>query len=239
MSLLLDAGTSWSKVISLKGELDQLKGYEVDNISYTSKLGEKFRGNTYILPSAKLRELDLKFDYLTGHNTKTLAKDSAEILNEILALAYGALKIDKNLTGTVLDIGSRDTKTIEFKDGVYKDLDWNSSCGSSTGATLEMLLSFYGLKLEDLSFNEEKYSITCGIFAMEKIMDDIANGIESKVAIAKFIHGLAYNAYKFAGNPHSLYLSGGFCQNSCFIDSLNKYTKVQPLGRFVLLNGLY
>ena len=69
-------------------------------------------------------------------------------------------------------------------------------------------------------------------------MDDIAKGIDANVAISKFIHGLAYNAWNFAKNPEKLCISGGFCDNPCFIESLKQYCEVVPLGRFVLVEGL-
>ena len=117
-------------------------------------------------------------------------------------------------------------------------MDWNTSCASSTGATVEMLLKFYDLGVKDLSFEPEKFNITCGIFGLEKIMDAISKGEKSSVAVSKFVHGLAYNAWKFAKHPEKLYLSGGFCENKCLVDSLKNYCEVVLLGRFVLCEGL-
>ena len=114
----------------------------------------------------------------------------------------------------------------------------NTSCASSTGATVEMLLKFYEVKTEDLKFTSEKFNVTCGIFGMEKIMDSISNGESAEDAISKFIHGLAFNAWNFAKRPEKLYLSGGFCENKCLVDSLKKYCEVEVLGRFVLCEGL-
>ena len=117
-------------------------------------------------------------------------------------------------------------------------MDWNASCASATGATIEMLLKFYNVKAEDLSPVDEKYNITCGIFGLEKIMDDISHGMDANIAISKFIHGIAYNAFNFTKTPEKLYISGGFCENKCFLKSLSKYTEVVPLGRYILVDGL-
>ena len=117
-------------------------------------------------------------------------------------------------------------------------MDWNTSCASSTGATVEMLLKFYNLKREDLSFNPEKFAVTCGIFGLEKIMDDISNGNNPQEAISKFVHGIAYNAWNFAKKTDKIYLSGGFCDNKCFVESLKNYCEVITMGRFVLCEGL-
>lgn len=57
-------------------------------------------------------------------------------------------------------------------------------------------------------------------------------------SISKFVHGIAYNAWTFAQKPEKIYLSGGFCENECFVNSLKKYCDVILLGRFVLCEGL-
>ena len=158
--------------------------------------------------------------------------------NEIIALANGAKKLGVSPDATVLDLGSRDAKWINFKDGKFHDMDWNTSCASSTGATVEMLTKFYDITPDDLKYDNEKFTVTCGIFGMEKIMDSISNGIKPAEAISKFVHGIAYNAWTFAKRPDKIYLSGGFCENKCFTDSLSNYTEVIPLGRFVLCEGL-
>ena len=141
--------------------------------------------------------------------------------------------------GVILDMGSRDSKWAKFQNCNFKDLDWNNSCSSSTGATVEMLLKFYNINVKELSFQKEKYTITCGIFGLEKIMDDIAKGSEAKEAVSKFVHGIAFNAWNFAKKPEKIYLSGGFCENKCFMDSLSNYCEVIPLGRFILCEGLF
>jgi activator of 2-hydroxyglutaryl-CoA dehydratase len=117
-------------------------------------------------------------------------------------------------------------------------MDWNTSCASSTGATVEMLLKFYDVNMGELKFNLTKFPVTCGIFGLEKIMDDISQNTEPAEAISKFVHGIAYNAWSFAKKPEKLYLSGGFCENKCFVDSLKHYCKIELLGRFVLCEGL-
>ena len=206
----IDAGTTYSKIIA----------FDTEKNSITKK----------ILLSSEISKSNMQFEKTCGHMLKN---DE----NEIIALANGAKKyIDEN--ATVLDLGSRDAKWIKFCNGKFKDMDWNTSCASSTGATVEMLLKFYNLTLKDLKFQEEKYVVTCGIFGLEKIMDDISRGISANIAVSKFVHGIAYNAWSFAKKPEKIYLSGGFCENECFVKSLEKYCKVKKLGRFVLCEGL-
>ena len=221
MKLYLDAGTTYSKIITDKTVFDEkfLK-IQKDGMYY------------YILPSKVIKSENIVPVSSCGHMS-----NSNE--NEIIALAKGSKKRNIEDNATVLDLGSRDAKWIRFKEGRFHDMDWNTSCASSTGATVEMLMKFYDIKSEDLKYDDEKFAVTCGIFGMEKIMDSISSGIQPAEAVSKFIHGIAYNAWNFAKQPEKIYLSGGFCENKCFVDSLHSYCDVIPLGRFVLCEGLF
>ena len=218
--IYLDAGTTYSKVISDKDCLD--KQYFVM---------QKNGFNYYILPSDVMKNKNILPNKSCGHMS-----DATE--NEIIALALGAQAYVDKEDATILDLGSRDSKWIRFKNGRFYDMDWNTSCASSTGATVEMLLKFYNVIPEKLKYNDDKFSVTCGIFGMEKIMDSIANGLEPAESISKFVHGIAFNAWNFAKRPKKIYLSGGFCENKCLVDSLAQYCEVKNLGRFILCEGL-
>jgi len=210
----LDAGTTWSKILTVE---DDKKTYK-------------------ILKTAELKNLNIEFEAATGHSNSFANIKHYE--NEVVALARGAKKW-LDLENIVLDLGSRDIKWVKFKDKKFSDMDWNTNCASATGATIEMLLKFYNVDVKDLEPSEEKYAVTCGIFGLEKIMDDVAKGALPKIAISKFIKGIAYNAWNFTKKPEVLCISGGFCENECFIKSLSAYCKVIPLGRFILVDGLY
>lgn len=246
--LIIDAGTTWSKIFEIyeKNEIFsqnfQLNKFAHDSNNYIFRDSDKniINGKIYLIPSRELNKMPIYFDGATGHMAKNKLKPDSKYENEIIALACGSKKLIAELNdATIIDIGSRDIKWIKFQNGKYKDLDWNGACGSATGATLEMLYKFYDLNNLNIQPNKEKIPITCGVFGMEKIMDLIANGTNPADAIAMFIHGLAYNTWNFAKNPEKLYLSGGFCENECFIKSLNYYCEVIKLGRYALLEGLY
>ena len=219
--IYLDAGTTYSKIIT-------------DEKQFDDEFFIKQDGNSayYILPSRIIKAQNIVPTRSCGHMS-----NASE--NEIIALAQGAKKRDISSNATVLDLGSRDAKWIKFKDGKFHDMDWNTSCASSTGATVEMLLKFYGVRAEELAFSEEKFAVTCGIFGMEKIMDSISAGVKPSEAISKFVHGIAFNAWNFCKKPEKIYLSGGFCDNKCLVDSLKNYCEVELLGRFVLCEGLF
>ncbi len=229
-NIVLDAGTTWAKIIEAEGS-DKMSSFSQYLVREASS--KKY----YILPSSVLKNIDFKFDRATGHMSKSLIREESDYENEIIALVQG-FKKQVQEDAIILDLGSRDSKWVQFKDSQFKDLDWNSSCSSSTGATIEMLLKFYNLTEKDLNTTIEKYVITCGIFGLEKIMDDIASGGSAKEAVSKFVHGIAHNAWNFAKKPEKIYLSGGFCSNKCFVESLSRYCSVEPLGRFLLCEGL-
>ena len=218
--IYLDAGTTYSKIIT-----------DMDCFEKQFLVCEKKDMFYYILPSNLIKTLNISPDASCGHMS-----NASE--NEIIALAQGAQKREIEDDATILDLGSRDAKWIRFKAGKFQDMDWNTSCASSTGATVEMLLKFYDVKPNELVFTPEKFTVTCGIFGMEKIMDSISSGIKPSEAISKFVHGIAYNAWNFAKRPEKIYLSGGFCENKCLVDSLKNYCEVESLGRFVLCEGL-
>ncbi len=219
--IYLDAGTTYSKIITDEKQFDDEFFIKQDgNFAY------------YILPSRIIKAQNIVPTRSCGHMS-----NASE--NEIIALAQGAKKRDISSNATVLDLGSRDAKWIKFKDNKFHDMDWNTSCASSTGATVEMLLKFYGVRAEELAFDEEKFAVTCGIFGMEKIMDSISAGVKPSEAISKFVHGIAFNAWNFCKKPEKIYLSGGFCDNKCLVDSLKNYCEVELLGRFVLCEGLF
>ena len=218
--LYLDAGTTYSKIITDKNCFnEQFLVCKKNNLFY------------YILPSSTIKSLNLSPNRSCGH-----MMNSDE--NEIVALAKGAKRKNIDSNATMLDLGSRDAKWIRFKDNKFHDMDWNTSCASSTGATVEMLLKFYDIKPEELIFTSEKFVVTCGIFGIEKIMDAISKGEKPSLAVSKFVHGIAFNAWNFAKRPEKIYLSGGFCENKCLVDSLKNYCEVITLGRFVLCEGL-
>ena len=249
--LLIDAGTSWCKVLELYDTEYSAKDSPLNEISqdyrlnvfdkdFIDKSGEKKNGRIFLFPSNLLYKTNLFFDHATGHMVKNRIKQNGSYENEVIALAYGAKKTIPDFeNATILDLGSRDIKWVKFKEGKYKDLDWNGNCGSATGATVEMLCKFYNVDPSNIPIQNERIPVICGVFAMEKIMDAIASNIPAEIAIARYIRGIAYNTWKFARQPEKLYLSGGFCMNTCFVKSLELYCEVISLGRFVLLEGLY
>lgn len=181
------------------------------------------------------RELDRSFcaDLATGHNA---ARRSRRSINELTALARGGQQLVNRSDFVLLDCGSRDIKFVRFREGKVVDMGWNAECGASMGFTIELLSAYYRLDYGTIPVPATGFSITCGVLGMSHIFDAVISGASEVEAVAKFVRGIALNAYRFANEPDELYLSGGLCDNPLFIASFP--CRILPLGRFVLLEGL-
>ena len=181
------------------------------------------------------REFDrgLRVDIATGHNGKSYAD---YYVNELTALARGGEKLIGEDSYTLLDCGSRDIKFVRYEQGQVKDMGWNAECGASMGFTIELLEKYYDLDFSTLAVPASSFSVTCGVLGMSHIFDAVINGQSESEAVARFVKGIALNAFNFAGKPERVYLSGGLCDNPLFVRSFP--CTLLPLGRFVLLEGL-
>ncbi len=185
-----------------------------------------------LLPTRDL-ERSIRVDVATGHNGKRYA---GKYVNELTALAKGGEVLIPSEGFTLLDCGSRDIKYVRYDKGKVKDMGWNAECGASMGFTIELLEKYYSLDFSQLEVPSSSFSVTCGVLGMSHIFDAVVNGESEATAVARFVKGIALNAYSFAGKPKTLHLSGGLCDNPLFVSSFP--CEVIALGRFVLLEGL-
>ncbi len=207
-----DAGSSWCKVFETGDDSVQ------------------------IIPTRTLAADDTRFAWGTGH---TARKRSTRFENDLVALTRGALALVEDSDFTMLDLGSRDAKLVSFRGRRPVKLDWSVGCAAATGATVEMIGRFYEIDFDAIEIGDSWTSVTCGTYAVERIMDAVSGGDPVEQAIGRFVHGLARNAFSFAGKPERLYLSGGFTLNAAFLSAVGRYTEVVPMGRTVPLAGLF
>ncbi|WP_446009961.1 ATPase [Candidatus Electrothrix sp.] len=208
--LLADFGTSYTKLFTTDQE----------------------NSNPRVVPTRELAPT-FKADLATGHNAKRRGKES---INELIALAKGGNCLIPESNAVLLDCGSRDIKCIRYQKGEVADMGWNAECGASMGFTIELLESYYKIDYSQVAVPATGFSVTCGVLGMSHIFDAVVTGSSETEAVAKFVWGIARNAFRFAGSPNRLYLSGGLCDNPLFLGCIP--CEVVPLGRFVLLEGL-
>jgi activator of 2-hydroxyglutaryl-CoA dehydratase len=206
---LADFGTTWTKL------MDTQSGEKV--IKPTRQLGK------------------YKADIATGHNAR---RRSRRQVNELSALTYGGIRRLGPGPWTLIDIGSRDMKLVQVKNGLPVRMDWNNTCGAMTGFTLELLGRYFELDFNSIQPAKKVLPITCGVLGMERLFDKIASGMEIIEAMARFTRGMAQFAHAFMHRPEHFYLSGGMCENELFMKSFPSDTQVEALGRFLLLEGL-
>jgi activator of 2-hydroxyglutaryl-CoA dehydratase len=186
-----------------------------------------------VITATRKLEKNCRVDIATGHNGQRFAN---QYVNELIALARGGEALIDEKEYVLLDCGSRDIKFINYGDGKVQDMGWNTECGASMGFTIELLEKYYDLDYRNMPPPKRTFSITCGVLGMSHIFDAVISGIPVAEAVASFIKGIAVNAYRFAGSPKKLYLSGGLCDNPVFVNSFP--CEIVPMGRFVLLEGL-
>ncbi len=207
--LLADFGTSYCKILDTAADREP-------RIVATRDLAPSFAA-----------------DLATGHNA---GRRSRRSINELTALARGGERLIAERDFLLLDCGSRDIKYVRYRDGRVADMGWNAECGASMGFTIELLASYYRIDYRTVAVPATGFSITCGVLGMSHIFDAVVSGASETEAVARFVRGIALNAYRFAGSPETLYLSGGLCDNPLFVGSFP--CRIIPLGRFVLLEGL-
>lgn len=210
--VIADCGSTWTKIL------------DVDS------------GDLEIISTKDLvKRRNALFDVATGH----CGRGRCRIFeNELVALARGGLSMVDDDDFSLVDVGGRDVKFVRFRGRKVEKLDWNLACGSTTGATVELLGRYYDVEFGALPPSPKWVNVTCGVFGMERVLEQISLGTPPEESVAMFLHGLVRNVFDFVGRPSRLYLSGGFCDNPCFLKTIEGYCWVVPLGRTVPLEGL-
>jgi hypothetical protein len=222
----------FSKSLSLQPEESYLIMLLADFGTTYCKLWDTTTPDPQLLPTKEIGQ-GLRVDIATGHNGR---RRSTLFVNELTALARGGNALIDAESFTLLDCGSRDIKFITSEQGKVVNMGWNAECGASMGFTIELLEQYYQLDFTTMQVPANSFSVTCGVLGMSHIFDAVVNGESEALAVARFVKGIALNAYAFAGSPEVLYLSGGLCDNPLFVASFP--CQVICLGRFVLLQGL-
>lgn len=213
--LLVDAGTSYLKIYNKEDN-----SYKIIKLIDIDKINKE------------------NFILSTGHN-KNIFYNSKKF-NELVCLSKGVMQISTEKSFSIIDIGSRDIKQIEFNNNKFVKCDWNSSCGAMIGFTLELLANYFNINYNNLEMVDKSIDITCGLLGVSNFFDLITkNNHNIDFAMSALMHGVAKYIYNFCDKENFLYISGGLSENKLFINYLSQYHKnIEPVGRFVLIEGL-
>ena len=210
--IYLDAGTTYSKVISTENCLSEQFLVDVRDENYY-----------YIVPSSIIKTSDIVPNRSCGHMS-----NASE--NEIIALAKGAQKLEIDSDATILDLGSRDAKWIRFKDGKFHDMDWNTSCASSTGATVEMLMKFYGVNENELKYDAEKKEFVYENFS-ELLKDQYGNEKEVSWLVKDAIQEQYFCADKDAIQMMPLMAKNNLL---CYLIDTSKFEHLEEMKKIII-----
>jgi activator of 2-hydroxyglutaryl-CoA dehydratase len=188
---LLDAGTTYAKILDEKGL----------RILRSEAVPDGFRA-----------------DRACGHNAERFGD---AVVNELVALTHGGRALIKEEEFVLVDVGARDMKVVRWEKGKLKSCDWNDSCGALCGFGVELLGMHFHLDWKTMEATQEGLHVTCGIFALSELFDRIAGGTSVDRAASMFLRGLAELTHRFAGRPRRLHLSGGLCENPLFLASFD------------------
>lgn len=209
--LLVDAGTSYTKVMDLdNGARDIMP----------TKDAKRFLAGKNIIAA-------------TGH----LNLEGGMLrINELVALAEGGMALVEENDFTLLDCGARDVKYVKVSGRRVTGMDWNTECGAFTGQVIELLARYFEIDPPSVPRGVDKIPVVCGVLGMTNMFDLISQGESHETAFARFLRGIAFNCETLVGRPDRIYFSGGLCENRPFLDSFS--CEAVPLGRHVLLEGL-
>ncbi len=185
----------------------------------------------YVVPSHKWKELLDKIPpvcstYSTGYfRSSVVAKRSC---TEITAAMYGAEHLlDGKTMDVLIDVGGQDTKVIDNR---KTDFKLNDKCSAGTGAFLEFIAQYLGVKVEDLGTLHHKaaggsvnINSTCSVFALSEIVSHLVEEQELEVVIAGVHHAFASKISRMIPDDvESVGLLGGPALNSGVVDALEQ-----------------
>lgn len=186
-----------------------------------------------------------------GHIRDLLAEKDLDVEDpdiKVVATGYGRIAVpyaNKSVTeitchgkgaarlfgedGTVIDVGSQDTKVISLSHGRVTKFLMNDKCAAGTGRFLEVMANRLGVSQEELSRlaaagQPTKITSMCTVFAESEVIslvgkgeprENIANGV-----IESVVSRVSSLAAQGTGAPY--FLTGGLCENAYIVSQLSK-----------------
>ncbi|UCD54587.1 MAG: 2-hydroxyglutaryl-CoA dehydratase [Dehalococcoidia bacterium] len=181
-----------------------------------------------------LEQADLPFDEIsyviaTGYGRVNVPFADREI-TELTCHARGVVSFFPNVR-VAIDIGGRDAKGLQIKDGKLVNFVMNDKCAAGTGRFLEIVADALGLTVEDLgdisskSTNKVKVSSTCTIFAQQEIVSRISEGVPLEDILAGLHDAIASRVARMVRRlkiEPDVVLTGGVAKNIGMVNAMKE-----------------
>jgi predicted CoA-substrate-specific enzyme activase len=182
---------------------------------------------------------DIKFSITSTHNWKELVTgiDGDNIvstgyfrnsvphrasLTELTAAIFGARHYFPNAE-VIVDIGGQDTKVIDVRNNNFLI---NDKCSAGTGAFLEFVANYFGIRLDELGSLHAKavripdINNTCGVFALSEMISQLVGGYSKEEVIAGMHFAFARRISYMIPQSRSIVLIGGTVKNEGLVVAL-------------------
>lgn len=182
---------------------------------------------------------DIKFRITSTHNWKELVAgiDGDNIvstgyfrnsvphrasLTELTAAIYGVRHYFPNVE-VIVDIGGQDTKVIDVRNNNFII---NDKCSAGTGAFLEFVANYFGIRIDELGSLHAKagripdINNTCGVFALSEMISQLVGGYTKEEVIAGMHYAFARRISYMIPEARSIVLIGGTVKNQGLVDAL-------------------
>jgi len=215
----IDVGSLSTEAVII-GNDDSLCGFSIVQTGANStEAAEAALGKA--LTSAGIRRESLSRIIATGYGRISVPFAEKKI-TEISCHAAGAFHLFPD-TGTVIDIGGQDSKTIRVgPGGKVLDFNMNDKCAAGTGRFLEVMAGKLEVSLEQMaelslqSKGEVQISSVCTVFAESEVVSLVAQN-HPRDQIIKGLHRAVVNRVwsmvKALGIHGGVTMSGGVAKN--------------------------
>lgn len=215
----IDVGSLTTEAVII-GDDDSLCGFSIVQTGANStEAAEAALGKA--LTSAGIRRENLSRIIATGYGRISVPFAEKKI-TEISCHAAGAFHLFPD-TGTVIDIGGQDSKTIRVgPGGKVLDFNMNDKCAAGTGRFLEVMAGKLEVSLEQMaelslqSKGEVQISSVCTVFAESEVVSLVAQN-HPRDQIIKGLHRAVVNRVwsmvKALGIHGGVTMSGGVAKN--------------------------
>jgi predicted CoA-substrate-specific enzyme activase len=149
--------------------------------------------------------------------------DGALAITELTAARWGVRRLAPE-SEVIIDIGGQDTKVQDLRTNRFV---LNDKCSAGTGAFLELVASYFGVGVEDLSTlhasagEPAEINQTCAVFAMSEMVSQLVGGRTREDVVAGMHRAFARRIAELVPEAEGIVIIGGGARNRGLVDELS------------------